>query len=364
MTIHVVGLPHTPFDVDAASACAFTAKTVRFTWMLEALGRDFIVYWGGDSSKHYDQPRYQSIMSTSEQLASFGAYDPAVLPVIDWDINLPYWKEFNQRTIERIRAIIQPGDWIAATGGAIHQPVVDAFPNHLRIEPGVGYGGICQNTFACFESYAWMHDRYGAHYIGNGRAFDAVIPNAVDPMEFVPGESRGYALFVGRLIQRKAPNVAAEIAGRVGLPLKIAGAGALTVEPGKIVATDGTTILGNVEYCGSVNLQARTDLYSHAEVMLVPTLYIGPWEGVHAEALMSDVGVVAPDYGVFTETLPRELRYRTIGEAVRAVATAREMRGSFREDAIKRFSLQKCTEMYDEWFKRLDLLSGEGWYGG
>ena len=79
---------------------------------------------------------------------------------------------------------------------------------------------------------------------------------------------------------------------------------------------------------------------------------------------MSDVGVVAPDYGVFTETLERQYRYRYLSEALQCVRKARGMRGKgkFRQEAIDRFSLQTCTKQYAEWFNRLDLLSGKGFY--
>lgn len=360
--IHIVGLPHTPFDSVNASTCAFTAKAVRMTWMFRSINRDFTVYWGGDSTP--EPINYVPVLTTSEQHAFFGPFDQNTLPVIHWEHDKLYWKQFNARVIEAIRSRIQPGDWIALIGGAIHQPVVDAFPEYLCIEPGVGYGGICNRTFACFESYAWMHNRYGEYHIGDGRAFDTVIGNAVNPDEFTPGESHGYALFVGRLIQRKGPHVAVDIANRAGLHLKMAGAGVAEKRPGFIRATDGTIIQGDVEHVGAVSGEERSALYRHAEVLIVPTLYIGPWEGVHAEALMADVGVVAPDYGVFTETLPRQLRYRTMREAVAAVNVARKMRGLsiFRDDAIDSFSLKACSEKYEEWFKRLDTLSGDGWY--
>lgn len=359
--IHLIGLPHTPFDDVQASSCAFTAKAVRLAKMFQMIGRETTVYWGG-SVTSVDIP-FVSVLSDHEQYKYFGPYSNDNLPQISWDWNIPYWQTFNMRVIQHLKQNLRAGDTIALVGGAIHQQIVDAFPGYRCIEPGVGYEGICHNTFACFESYAWMHNRYGAYGIGDGRAFDAVIPNAIDPNDFDHAESHGYALFVGRLIQRKGPNVAGEIATRAGLPLKMAGAGVAHSEPGKIIATDGTTILGDVEHVGSVTGEARKALYAHAEVMLVPTLYIGPWEGVHAEALASGVQVVAPDYGVFTETIEPQFRYRTLGGAVEAVNRARSVRSPvLRERTLKRYSLEQCASMYEEWLGRLDLLDGAGWY--
>jgi glycosyltransferase involved in cell wall biosynthesis len=297
----------------------------------------------------------------------FGTFDPNALPNIEWRTDLPYWVEFNAACIAAIRERIEPGDIVASVGGAIQQEVVDAFcETHTCIEPGVGYEGICRNTLCCFESYAWMHNRYGQYGIGDGRPFDAVIPNAVEPSAWSCADSDGYALFVGRLIWRKGPHVAEQIARVAGLPLIMAGGGVAEQSKGSVLATDGTLIRGDVTHIGAVSGEDRRWLYAHAEVLICPTLYIGPWEGVHAEAMMSGVGVVAPDYGVFTETLPAKMRYRTLEEAMHAVHYARVTRGpAWRDQAIKRFSTETCTKMYDRWFDRLESLRDgrNGWYG-
>jgi len=356
--IHLVGLPHTQFDADEFSFCAFTAKSARLAPMLRSVGREVTVYWGGNKAD-------VSLLSIEEQNKYFDLYTSDDLPRIEWDANLSYWKTFHSRAIYEISRRIKPGDYIAVAGGAVSQEIVDYFKNdYTCVEPGVGYGGICRDTFCCFESYAWMHDRYGAYGIGDGRAFDTVIPNAVDPTKWSVMPSEGYALFVGRLIARKGPHAAAEIATKAGLKLLLAGGGVKHKEPGRITATDGTVIEGNVEHVGSFVGDARRELFAKAEVFICPTLYIGPWEGVHAESLMSGVSVVAPDYGVFTETLPKEYRYRNLKQALEAIEIARITRGEhWREHAIRSFSTDACAQMYGEWFDRLDTLrNGRGWY--
>lgn len=357
--IHLIGLPHTQFDDKKFSSCAFTAKAVRMARMLRFAGRDVTVYWGGDSAD-------VSLMSTAQQEAYFGAWDPNKLPVIEWDSRLAYWKQFHNAAIAELDKRLQPDDIIGFIGGSISHELIDLYKRtHTVIEPGVGYEGIHRDTFACYESYAWMHNRYGAYAIGDGRSFDTVIPNAVVPSEWEVGESKGYALFVGRLIARKGPHAAAQIANDSGLKLILAGGGVASKEPGRIVATDGTVIEGDVEHVGAVTGEERRKLFAGAEVFICPTLYIGPWEGVHAEAMMSGVGVAAPDYGVFTETLPEENRYRNLRQALASVERARETRGlAWRERAISICGIDVCTKKYDEWIGRLESLRGgrRGWY--
>ena len=153
--IHLVGLPHTEFDDVRYSSCAFTAKAVRLARMLRSTGREVTVYWGGAGDD------IVSVMSPEEQLEHFGPYSPDALPVVVWHADLKYWVDFNQRVTEEITKRIEPQDIVAVVGGPISQSVIDNFKaTHTCVEPGVGYEGLSMDTFACFESYAWMHNRY------------------------------------------------------------------------------------------------------------------------------------------------------------------------------------------------------------
>lgn len=355
--IHLIGLPHTQFDEVNYSSCAFTAKAVRTARMLRSKGHEVTVYWGGSMGD-------VSLLSVEEQEHFFGAWNPAQLPVVNWDAKLPYWQLFHNRARRFVDERIQGGDIVAFVGGSVSKEMMDHyFDRFIVIEPGIGYEGIVPRAFGCYESYAWMHHRYGAYGINDGRAFDTVIPNAVDPADWEVGDSGGYALFVGRLIGRKGPHVAAQIANAAGLRLVLAGGGVAERSVGRVVATDGTVVEGDVEHVGAVQGEERRRLFAGAEVFICPTLYIGPWEGVHAEAMMSGVGVVAPDYGVFTETLPADFRYSSLRGAVEVVGRARASRGVWwRDYAVDLCGIDVCANKYDSWVRHLLTLNGKGWY--
>jgi glycosyltransferase involved in cell wall biosynthesis len=363
--IHLIGLPHTSFDEDTYSACAFTAKAVRWTRVLERIDQAVTVYWGGGQVKG-TSAEVVDCLSEAERLDWFGEDVATRLPDIVWNAEVPYWSTFLTNAIREVRARIQPGDLVAIWAGSVMQCVVDAFPDHSVIEPAVGYGGLADGTFACFESYAWMHNRYGALGIDDGRPFDAVIPNFVEPDDFTTCADGGYALFLGRLISRKGPHVAADIAARAGVPLKVAGAGAVEVTDRWIRTDDGTTIHG-AEHVGHVNPAQRRELLAKASVLIVPTLYIEPFGTVHVEALASGVPVVASDWGVFTETVENGVdgyRFRTPAQAAQQVHEAAALRGpALRTRTLERFSLDAVAPRFDEWLWRVRSVRNglDGW---
>ena len=359
--IHLVGLPHTQFDREKYSTCAYTTKSVRLAEMLSVY-YDVTVYWAGPV-KAGSWGKTVSTMGAVEQRKYFGKWDPSKNPGSAFDDEDPGWNLHNTRALAGVRARWEPGDILAVVAGSAQQRILDAFPGQIRIEPEVGYKGLARDTFACFESYAWMHHVYGLRWIEQGRAFDTVIPNFQDPSDFEVGTDEGYLLYLGRHINLKGIQVAGEIADRAGKTLFTAGPGAHQ-EGDEIVTDDGCRLKGT--YLGTVEPKERKRLLSHASALLVPTLYIEPFATVHIEAMMSGVPVIAPDYGVFTETLDPMIsgvRYRMLREAVQAVEDVRDLRGtSLRNYAVARYSTFICGAMYHNWIDRLLTLQGEGWY--
>ncbi len=194
-----------------------------------------------------------------------------------------------------------------------------------------------------------------------------MIPNYFDASQFsvTKKPSADYLLYIGRIIKRKGPDIAAEIAKRVGLPLLVAGPGATAVTEGRIDGVDDVVIEGDVHHIGAVGFERRNELMSNAVATIVPTLYVEPFGGVAVEAMLAGSPVLASDWGSFTEIVTPDVggRFRTPRQAVVELERIRKLdRNKIRKAALKRYSLEAVGPMFMHWFDQLDTLWGKGWY--
>ena len=362
---HVVGLPHTEVTKEFLP-CAYTQKVRNFCKMMKSLGHEVFLYAGGDKTD-VDVDKFTSIVSPEEQEKYFGHTDwrKDFFP-INWGGNEAYWISSNLKAIHAIKDTIKEKDFICVIAGFCQQPIAEHFPAHQTIEFGVGYSGIFSN-FRVFESYAWMHYVYGMKNITDGRAYDTVIPNYFDPADFPFSEEKDdYYLFVGRMVSRKGPHVAAEITEAIGAKLIMAGQGVISKEPGKIVANELTLLGGNIEHVGVVGVEERGKLMSRAKALFVPTQYIGPFEGVSIEAMMCGTPVISTDWGCFAENVIEGItgfRTRTLGEGIWAAKNVDKLNPKrIRAFAEANFSLDRVKMQYQGYFESLMQLWDKGWY--
>jgi glycosyltransferase involved in cell wall biosynthesis len=347
MRFHVVSLPHT-HTTAAFPSCAFTQKVVRFCKMMTDLGHEVFLYAGEQN----EAPCTDHIPCISEkrraEMVGESHYTEA-----DW--SHPYWRGFNANVIGQMHERIEPQDFICLIGGYAHKPIADAFPSHISVEFGIGYSG----TFAkyrVFESYAWMHTVYGAQ-VGNagaadGHWFDAVIPNQIEDGLYPLGKGDGgYALYVGRLIDRKGYRIAQEVCQAKDVRLILAGPGQAS---------------GYGEFVGEVDAKERARLMAGAKCLFAPTQYIEPFGTVHIEAMACGTPIIATDWGVFTETIEQGVhgfRCRSFAEFCEALDEAGTLdRERIRQDAIRRFSMATVSRQYEAYFTRLSTLWDKGWY--
>lgn len=350
MRFHLLGLPHTQV-VRAFNACAFTNKIFFFAKMMKSLDHEVFLYAGDQCEA--DVTEHVVCFTEAERLTHCNGkhYIEA-----SWNANDPGWQTFNNRCIAEIKKRNKPHDFICIMGGIAQKPVADALPNLISVEYGVGHAG----SFAkhrVFESYAWLHTTLGAETYGNagsanGRWFDTVIPGYFDINEFpFSAEKENYALFVGRLTERKGPHVAAEVCKAAGIPLKVAGQG--TPPP-------------DCEYVGIVDAKQRGDLMSQARCLIMPTLYIEPFGNVAVEAQACGTPVLTVPWGAMTETVKQGVtgfHCHTLQEFVDGLGKVRALDPcAIRQHAFENYSLPVVARLYETHFKRLLTLWGDGWY--
>ncbi len=360
--------------------CAYTAKVVKFCRMMTGGPRKVILYSGEENDTPCDE--HVQLISEEERSGWFGPHDENDLDRggFSWATTDPWWLAMNVGASFEILKRQEPQDHLLLIAGHAQKPIADALNNMMALEWGVGYEGIF-SPFCAFESSSWMHWVYGKKAgdsqaatgnVGgwdNGRYYDEVIPNFFDVAEFpdtVRRTSDGYLLFVGRLIERKGVHIAAMISERTGIPLKVAGPGAIEWGDGFVTYGEGRAEAPGLEYVGVVGIEDRAELMHKAAVTLVPTTYIEPFGGVAVEAMMAGCPVVASDWGAFRETVRPSLsgyRFRTLAEGATAVEKALTLnRWNVRDWAHSNYSLESVRPMFNTWFDRLDgLWNGPGW---
>lgn len=346
MRFHIVALPHTQVTKEYAG-CAFTEKVRRFCLMMHNLGHEVFLYAG----EEVEAPVTELItcVSESDRAAAVGDIHYTSFP-----FDGPLWNQFNAKAIEEIGKRIEEKDFICIIGGTAQKPVADAFPQHISVEFGVGYGGVFA-PYKVFESYAWMHSMYGAYRnptTADGNFYDVVIPGYLEPDMFPLGAGDGdYYLFIGRLIDRKGYRIAQEVCERLGKRLILAGPGEQH---------------GYGEFVGSVGPEKRAELMGGAIATFAPTLYIEPFGNVVIESQACGTPTITTDWGAFTENNPDGVtgyRCRTLKEFMDAAERAKYLdRATIREIAIEKYSVDTIAIQYENYFKRLLTLWEDGWY--
>lgn len=350
MRFHLLSLPHTQVT-DEFSACAFTMKVRFFAKMMMDLGHEVFLY-AGDQNQAQCTEHIPCI--TEEQRLDHCQGRHFIEAV--WDSSTKGWTTFNNNAIAEISKRIQPKDFICVIGGIANIPVASAFPNHMVVEFGIGYGG----TFAKYrvwESYAWMHTQYGSATLGNpnaadGKWFDAVIPGYFEVDRFPYSEKKkDYYLFIGRLTDRKGYQIAADVCKHLGKRLIVAGQGT-PPEYG--------------EYVGVVGPEERGKLMKNAIATFVPTIYIEPFGNVAVESQACGTPVIATDWGAMTETVIEGVtgyHCRTFKEFCDAAEKVKSLSPKVcRDHARKNYSLEVIGLKYQTYFERLLTLWDDGWY--
>jgi len=337
--------------------------------MMMSLGHEVFLYASEDNEA--DCTELITIAPKSDQLKWFGDHDyKSKFFNITWEVNDEHWVVTNQRAIEEIEKRKQPKDFICTLAGWCQQAVAAGHPELMTVEYGIGYSGVF-SAYKVFESYAWMHSVYGwthgtqARYFEEeppekrlsimnkmGHFYDEVIPNYFEVEDFPFSEEKDdYYLFIGRLIESKGVQIAADVCEKLGKRLILAGQGEWN---------------GYGEHVGSVGPKERGELMSKAQAVFTPSLYLEPFGGTSAEAMLCGTPVISTDWGAFSENVIEGVtgyRCRTMAEFIQAAKDVGELNPSeIQEYAIGKFSTDVVKYQYEDYFKRLLTLWNDGFY--
>lgn len=349
MRFHVPALPHRHV-LKEPSDCAYTDKVRKFCNMMMSLGHEVFLYSNGPTD------------AACTEHIDCGMELPPTMPEFSAD-NCSFF-QFSSIVVERMRSRLQPRDFICIIGGLAQKAIADAFPYHMTVEYGIGYGGVFA-PYRVYESQAWRHQvnghLYGTHQ-DNVRNFDTVIPNYFEVDDFPLVETKqDYFLFMGRLIERKGYQIAVDVCKQLGKRLIVAGAG---------TPPDG------VEYAGVVGPIRRAELMGNAKAVFVPTQYVEPFGGVAIEANLCGTPVITSDGGAFTETVENGFngqRCSNYREFLRAAEyydhlddgpDGTSLYSDIAGCAARTYSTTVVRHRYQDYFNRLLLLWEDGFYAG
>ena len=355
-TLHVIGVAHTVPHEDYL-VCAFTAKVLLFSEVIQPFGWDVIEYSNEGSAS---QAREHVVILTKERLRALSKRKSRE-ELLDADVNnKELQEEFQCILVEKIRSRASPGDIVCHVWGP-NMEVYHLLPNCHHIELSVGYTASPGLPFRVYESSAWMHWHYGKAGQEDGNHYKWVIPSPIDTDKWIfCEEPDDYAVFLGRVTPRKGINELVDIARRMPeLPIHIYG-------PGD-TSQWATSAPPNLIFKGPVFGAQRVDVVRRARCMLMPTVFIEPFGNSGVEAQLCGVPLIAVSFGAFQETVLDGVtgyRCHTLADWVEAIRLSRSLdRRQIAALARSKYSKEAVGKQYDWALRQLGDLSDRGWYG-
>lgn len=395
--VHVLGLPHTIVS-EAFSHCAFTGKILRLPLVLPDY--HVIEYSNGESESAAAE---HARVFSRDDLVRFGGGTFELLQercttqlTLDGELQ----QAWLMLVMRELRARVRSGDVIAVTYPfANYDKVVQAFPDCVCVETGIGYSWGPFGAYRVFESETWRAWHFGRYCGENGGlgAFpnyapaccSAVVPNYYDAEQWPLGDGQG-SMFGEQLQGQPAPYVffAGRMASSKGI--EIVNALAESQPALTFVVASGEAFLPdrlsapNIRFIGRVDKRADMAAWmGGALCTLVPSRFHEPFGGVAVESLLCGTPVLCSDWAAFTETV-RGVDHRNsayannpAGDGMRCNDVAEfklglahlletpawnsaESRAARRTRAQERFGLEPVSELYKAAIEMFRRMHAEG----
>ncbi|MBV8359817.1 MAG: glycosyltransferase family 4 protein, partial [Deltaproteobacteria bacterium] len=177
-----------------------------------------------------------------------------------------------------------------------------------------------------------------------------------DLLRFNPGPGK-YLAFLGRISPEKRPDIAIEVARRVGIPLKIAAK--VDVVDLDYFETVIKPLLSppDVEYIGEISDSEKSEFLGNALAFIFPIDWPEPFGLAMIEALACGTPIIARPCGSIPEIIrPGTTGFiaNTIDEMVAAIGRIDTLsRAECRREFENRFTVEIMVERYERIYRRL-----------
>lgn len=357
---HVIGLVHLPTSEEYMS-CAFTQKNVKLCKMLLDMGHEVYLYGAENSTAPCT--KFVQTHFLKDIRKAWGDGDNRFDIGYNWhkgqfrhDINeaqkAPVTMQYYSHAITTINKIKKPDDFLIVTQGVYQKPIVEAVQLPLTVETGIGYRGSFVQ-FRAFESTYIQNFTYGSEHPRqsiDGKYYDRVIPNYFDEKDFpLVTEKEDYYLFMGRMITRKGVFTAKKAIEAIGGKLLLAGQLSDEISLDQLVSD-------NCTYVGYADAKKRAELMGKAKALFAPSLYLEPFCGVHAEAMLCGTPVITTNFGVFTDTVidgVNGYKCNTLNDFVHAAQLVDKLDPKKIRETAEKFTMKSVSKEYGRWFDDL-----------
>jgi glycosyltransferase involved in cell wall biosynthesis len=193
-----------------------------------------------------------------------------------------------------------------------------------------------------------ISEHHGRSAAAAGVRVGAVIHHGVDVDMFPVGDGDGgYALFLGRMSPDKGVHIAARVARRAGVALRIAAKMREPAERAYFEASVAPLLGDGVDYIGEVGGRAKLELIAGASCLLNPIAWAEPFGMVMIEALACGTPVIVTPWGSAPELIVDGVTgyvAKSEDDLVAALGAVADLdRDRCRKEAVGRFSTERMV---------------------